>query len=228
MGALAAAHLVEVAESFEGHPYCFGGGHGSLDPIPSCADCSGRMRIVAYLTAKWAGMADPDLIDGSSETQFAAAVGGRVPDNQDLHPGDLVFFDDHHLPPPGHVGMCVTYNPKTRSGTYTSSYDTERGDIRTPFNRDGASPDGTNYMGATRVANVIPDPAPPKPPEDTVGRRLVNDPTNPKAWWLVDEDRKCGIPNPTDLATLQAEGIPTAKLTRAELDGLTTVPWGSL
>ena len=69
--------------------------------------------------------------------------------------------------------------------------------------------------------------SPPTPPEDTVGRRLVQDPVN-HGWWLVDEDRKCGIPTPTDLATLQAEGIPTATLTEAELAALRTVAWGEI
>ncbi|MCU1493394.1 MAG: hypothetical protein JWO62_1158 [Acidimicrobiaceae bacterium] len=71
------------------------------------------------------------------------------------------------------------------------------------------------------------DPPVPKPSEDTVGRRLVQDPTS-HGWWLVDEDRKVGIPNPTDLATLKAEGIPETTMSAAELAGLTTVQWGSL
>ena len=86
---------------------------------------------------------------------------------------------------------------------------------------EGCPPQAQGIITYVRYLPLSP------PPEDTVGRRLVQDPVN-HGWWLVDEDRKCGIPTPTDLATLQAEGIPTAVLSSAELAGLTTVPWGSL
>ena len=60
-----------------------------------------------------------------------------------------------------------------------------------------------------------------------MGQQLVQDPKS-KGWWLVVDDQKAGVPSPTALAALQAEGIPTASMTEAELNALTTVQWGGL
>lgn len=84
-----------------------------------------------------------------------------------------------------------------------------------------------SYFNGTEAQLAALFGCPQPPSEDHVGQRLVQDP-NSGAYWLVVDDRKAGVPDPTALATLKAEGIPTVSMTEAELNELTTVQWGEI
>jgi cell wall-associated NlpC family hydrolase len=89
-GSVSATYLVKYAEGFEGVPYVF----GSADPRYGF-DCSG---FVQYVFANAAGIA-------LTHSALAQSECGTYVSQNDLEPGDLVFFDTDGGGSVNHVGI---------------------------------------------------------------------------------------------------------------------------
>lgn len=162
----------------------------------------------------------PGAYSGWGDTQ--SFLGLEVITQAELLPADFVvyggglpIFDQH---------MATVLEPGSDPLTMSHGWSGEPALV--PVSR-GCPPQAQGRITYVRYLPTTTPPPPPPPQEDNVGQRLVQDPKS-KGWWLVEDDRKAGIPDPTDLVTLQLEGIPVATMTEEELSGLTTVAWGAL
>lgn len=125
------------------------------DSTPLDFDCSG------FEDWSWANFGVA-INHGSALDQLNAAVGGRVALPM-MQAGDSIYFNGA-IPPDGHVGTVVTFNPKTGLGTFRSALDTASGVCVIPFSLH-TSFGPLQVVGATRPANALgPPPVPPKPP----------------------------------------------------------------
>lgn len=197
MGTIRAQQLAAAARSQlgQGDDYVPGGEHGPLSWPPRRVDCSGFTRVLVW------HVGGKDLIAGTSETQWAARVGGVVPDSNILLPGDLLFFvGGGSYPPPGHTGVCVSFDHLTGRGIYISAYDSQLGVVAEPFVRHDSQ-----WIGATRVANAMAEPpAPALKDGEIIARHLPN---GGQALCNVAKRSWQGIKAPQGLAHLLAEGF---------------------
>lgn len=206
--------LVAAALELVGTEYVRGGGHGALVWRPPFLDCSGLVRVV------WWHVTGTDLLDGSSEAQWANSLGGRVPDDEPLQPGDVIFSVGSPIDPsPGHVGYVVTYDHITGLGTFISAYDTAEDTLVKPFDRfDGQGP--LKVVGALRVANaahVSPPPPAPAPTLPVVDQFITSNPHGDGDYLCSWSTRRAvGIPSPAIEAQIQ-----TTKVERHNINGAT-------
>lgn len=100
--------IVNMAASYKGHPYVFGGGHGTVCPRGGM-DCSGYVSCVLNKLG---------LMRGTLTTDGFAKWGVSVPFDQ-RQPGDLVVWQGG--PGGGHIGIVIDgsrmwHNPCTGCG----------------------------------------------------------------------------------------------------------------
>lgn len=109
------SRVVAIAASYEGHPYVFGGGHGTVCPSGGM-DCSGYASCVLNKAG---------LMKGTLTTSGFANWGVKVPFEQ-RQPGDIVVWIGG--PAGGHMGIIADaetmwHNPCTGcGGVQKSSY----------------------------------------------------------------------------------------------------------
>ena len=155
MGQVNRLRIVNAALALRGTPYVWGGGHGATPGRQTINgrtgfDCSGCYRCVLSEAL------GHDIGPGASESQWVDAVGGRI-SIPNIAPGMGLFFagSDGNASSPGHVGVCITYNPHSRQGTYLSAYDTADGTLVEPFVAGAPG-----WTGALDPASAFPDPKP--------------------------------------------------------------------
>lgn len=100
--------LVSLAASYKGHPYIFGGGHGTVCPSGGM-DCSGYVSCVLNRAG---------LLRGTLNTDGLAKWGVAVPYDQ-RQPGDILVWIGG--PGGGHTGIVIDssrmwHNPCTGCG----------------------------------------------------------------------------------------------------------------
>lgn len=161
MGKVAGQQLANLALSYIGHLiYVSGADHQPiLNLNPIAVDCSSFVRLIV---AKVAGR---DIMgNGTTETYWGnqSFLGGTVPGDQPIWPGDLIErYGDGTFPPPGHIAFCVSYNAATGMILCVSALGTGLG-----VREDVISRSGAQYSGAIRISNLIADPPTPEIPED--------------------------------------------------------------
>ena len=188
--------LVHIGLELVGDNYVTGGGHGPLSPPPTKFDCSGFIRYI------WYRLTGRDDFNGTSESQWANRIGGVVSGQLPLLPGDFLYLrGDGTYPPPGHTGICISYDPSTKSGTYVSAYDTAEGVVVHTFIRWD-----NDWVGALRPASLVPDPR-QKPQEHEM--QFIAQGPGSTASFLYDTVAKTrhGLSQKDTVSNLQKVGI---------------------
>lgn len=125
--------IVQMAASYKGHPYWFGGGHGTVCPRGGM-DCSGYVSCVLNRLG---------LMRGTKNTDGFAKFGVGVPFEQ-RQPGDLVVWLGG--PGGGHIGIVIDgsrmwHNPCTGcGGVQIGTYGKTRGGRITLVRRVTSAP----------------------------------------------------------------------------------------
>jgi hypothetical protein len=165
------AAIVAAADIQVGKPYSELGPPGSDDdghywqvgePAPTAFDCSGLTRYATLFVGC-------PIVPGDAESQWEQSLGGRVPDNEPLLPGDIcAFWGAENVPGyAGHTGIVKSYDTTSGTGMLVNAYDTDFGVCYTPFTRfqPNNENNGLGWIGAYRPANSLPPaPKPPAPP----------------------------------------------------------------
>ncbi len=213
MGQIAVQKAIALARTQLGVPYVFGGTEWNVG-----MDCSGFMMEL------WQRVGVQ--LERTSQEQWAQQAGGSALPN--IQPGDIIFFQGSDFPPPDHEGMCITFDFATGNGTF----------INEPFTGAVCRIDQFNIhetgtlalVGATRPANLLPDPVPPPPPPPVPKEHDMIIAICPTITgdWLCIGSRRCHL-DPAQLTLVKSLYNPPVKtLTAAQLIALTVVPWGSI
>jgi hypothetical protein len=121
------------------------------EPFPDVYDCSGLV-VTSCIHARI-----PAISRGNANDQWIQHLGGVVPENVDLQPGDIgCFMGANNVPGyAGHTGIVVSYDSKTRSGVLVNAYDTQRGVCTIAFDRGQSTnqANGLGVIGFYRPAN---------------------------------------------------------------------------
>ena len=164
----AGAAIVKFAQSQIGKGYseqspAGSDGDGHLwkpgDPLPNVYDCSGLVRTSCAYIGLLA------MSEGNAQNQWAQHLGGIVPPQIALMPGDIGSFmgSDNVAGYAGHTGIVVSYNATTRTGTMVNAADPQQGVCESMFIRDQASnQNGLAVIGFYRPADslAVPTAAP--------------------------------------------------------------------
>lgn len=102
-GSSSANGVIAAAEQYIGAPYVWGSiPTGNQDPMTTGWDCSG---FVYWLNQHYG---DGTLVEGSNQQYAQAQQNGKLfTDQNQLTPGDLVFFNTGDGEPAGHVAMYI-------------------------------------------------------------------------------------------------------------------------
>lgn len=100
--------IVNIAATYKGHPYVFGGGHGTVCPSGGM-DCSGYVSCVLNKVG---------VMKGTLNTDGFARWGAKIPFNE-RQPGDILVWTGG--PGVGHMGIAIDdktmwHNPCTGCG----------------------------------------------------------------------------------------------------------------
>lgn len=127
--------IVDMAASYEGHPYIFGGGHATVCPSTGM-DCSGFVSCVLNKVG---------VMRGTKTTTGFASWGINIP-FEDRQPGDIIVWVGGAGN--GHMGIIIDgntmwHNPCTGcGGVQKGIYKATRTGRRTIVRRAGGRPGG--------------------------------------------------------------------------------------
>ena len=130
------------------------------EPLPTVYDCSGFVCTCLRSVGIHA------ISNGNAQDQWKQHLGGIIPAQNPLMPGDVgAFLGSENVPGyAGHTAIVVTYDHVSRVGTLVNAYDTEKGVCEIAFDRPQVhnGNNGLGVLGFYRPANRFPSD-PPRP-----------------------------------------------------------------